>query len=507
MPTNRDTDEAQLEKGQLLPITSESRESELLPLAPPSNRLDADVLALLAGVHKFTVVSGPELTRRDNSIDNSYRIYDTVSGKQLFFAQEHSHGGDCCGPSRPSHSFVLEFKAHTGAAALALEPPEPPLSHAAAAALPREHLRAELAARSLPTEGKRAALAERLMDALTAEAQAHRAATAAAERAERLERLADPRRAAQREAARWADVSAAMTLTREGTDHAPCGGGGGCCHGFVCGDRCRDQATLYAGGPPAEAEVGAPRNGFCASRAIALTAQPRWGGGATPTLNVMQRCEEPANPPECAADGGARSAPPRDGAPDRAPWAPLAKVEGPSLLLGGCCRGLSEQTFTVSAMPDATQLHARIQPCSAGGVSALLLGGGGAAALLAACHANPCCLLPAVACAGALGAAAEQHAAPCCVVGGPALPPIATIAKRVPPDAARALAEAVGRADTFTLELDPSAGLDPQQKAALLGSLVFADYVWFEEDANCHGVRLSCCGCMCPCAIPLSERM
>ena len=70
-----------------------------------------------------------------------------------------------------------------------------------------------------------------------------------------------------------------------------------------------------------------------------------------------------------------------------------------------------------------------------------------------------------------------------------------------------ALRELVTDADIYTLEFNPAARLAPQQKATMLGSLVLADYMFFERDNapcsqnGCNLCALYCCGCVVPCGL------
>ncbi len=57
---------------------------------------------------------------------------------------------------------------------------------------------------------------------------------------------------------------------------------------------------------------------------------------------------------------------------------------------------------------------------------------------------------------------------------------LALITKKKPASFAGAIKELVGDADNYSLALNPSANLDASQKATVLTSLLFADYMWFD---------------------------
>jgi len=96
----------------------------------------------------------------------------------------------------------------------------------------------------------------------------------------------------------------------------------GCC---ICSDGCANEMHVHAGAMPAGATPGSTAWGGQAL--IGYLAQPvPWGGGFTPTVNIMER----ANP----ADTSVR---------------PIAKVEGPCIF-GGCSELCCDSPWDVSLM-------------------------------------------------------------------------------------------------------------------------------------------------------------
>ena len=98
--------------------------------------------------------------------------------------------------------------------------------------------------------------------------------------------------------------------------------------------------------------------------------------------------------------------------------------------------------------------------------------------------------------------------APAAAVGGHVVEgSLGRIVKRKPTDLAGNLREAVTDADVYTLELPPAAQLSAHQKALLLGTLLLADYMYFERDGACcdaNGCTLClvhCGGCLLPCTL------
>ena len=65
--------------------------------------------------------------------------------------------------------------------------------------------------------------------------------------------------------------------------------------------------------------------------------------------------------------------------------------------------------------------------------------------------------------------------------------------------------------DTFTVRYAEGVGLTPQQKAAMMGSMILTDYMFFEQDqgmVTCEGTKIKitlfecyCCGALCPATI------
>ena len=89
---------------------------------------------------------------------------------------------------------------------------------------------------------------------------------------------------------------------------------------------------------------------------------------------------------------------------------------------------------------------------------------------------------------------------------------LATIEKKKPDSFSSAVREAMTDADTYTVTfVDP--GLTPQQKASILTTVIFLDYMFFENDNDmiyCDPFNKSvtitpfvcyCCGCLCPCSV------
>ena len=111
----------------------------------------------------------------------------------------------------------------------------------------------------------------------------------------------------------------AMTMEREGCPSKPCLG---CC---VLTPACADGMYLHAGAiPPNTPNTLKAANPAC----VGFAAQPRFGGGLAPSVNVMERA--------------------RGGGPGNN-WNTLAKVEGPQCF-GGCLELCFGSTFTVSSM-------------------------------------------------------------------------------------------------------------------------------------------------------------
>mmetsp|Transcript_3555 Transcript_3555/g.7693 ORF Transcript_3555/g.7693 Transcript_3555/m.7693 type:complete len:236 (-) Transcript_3555:503-1210(-) len=90
---------------------------------------------------------------------------------------------------------------------------------------------------------------------------------------------------------------------------------------------------------------------------------------------------------------------------------------------------------------------------------------------------------------------------------------LATIIKEKPRGLCACGRELFTDSDHFTVNFKDGVGLTPQQKATFMGSLILADYMFFENDHGpCHveGQKLYitlfeyyCCGCVCPCNIVL----
>jgi len=88
---------------------------------------------------------------------------------------------------------------------------------------------------------------------------------------------------------------------------------------------------------------------------------------------------------------------------------------------------------------------------------------------------------------------------------------LATIIKEKPKGFCECGREMFTDSDHFTVNFKQGVGLTPQQKASFMGSLILADYMFFEGDHGpCHveGTKLFitlfeyyCCGCVCPCNI------
>ena len=111
-----------------------------------------------------------------------------------------------------------------------------------------------------------------------------------------------------------------MTMEREGC----CAKWGlGC---FACSEDCKDGFFLHAGDVSGEAGSAKMSSG----RVIGFATQPKFGGGMTPTINVMERADE----------SGAQ-------------WGALAKIEGPTIF-GGCSELCCETEWPVSKMSAET---------------------------------------------------------------------------------------------------------------------------------------------------------
>lgn len=124
----------------------------------------------------------------------------------------------------------------------------------------------------------------------------------------------------------------AMTLEREGCPSKWCLS---CC---AFHPACYDGMYLHAG--PVQAEAGKVKatNPAC----VSFATQPKFGGGFTPTINVMERA---------ATAGGA-------GKPHEPAWSTLAKIEGPTIF-GGCSELCRSSKFSVSSLAPA-QVDAKI---------------------------------------------------------------------------------------------------------------------------------------------------
>jgi hypothetical protein len=125
----------------------------------------------------------------------------------------------------------------------------------------------------------------------------------------------------------------AMTLEREG---CPSKCGLACC---ALHPSCMDGMYLHAG-HVGTAEAGKLKgaNPGC----VSFATQPRFGGGFTPTINVMER----------AATAGT------GGNPAEPAWSTLAKIEGPTVF-GGCSELCRSSKFTVSSLAPA-QVDAKL---------------------------------------------------------------------------------------------------------------------------------------------------
>ena len=125
----------------------------------------------------------------------------------------------------------------------------------------------------------------------------------------------------------------AMTLEREG---CPSKCGLACC---ALHPSCMDGMYLHAG-HVGTAEAGKLKgaNPGC----VSFATQPRFGGGFTPTINVMER----------AATAGT------GGNPTEPAWSTLAKIEGPTVF-GGCSELCRSSKFTVSSLAPA-QVDAKL---------------------------------------------------------------------------------------------------------------------------------------------------
>lgn len=219
-----------------------------------------------------------------------------------------------------------------------------------------------------------------------------------------------------------------MTMEREGCSCTPafCKPGLGCC---ALMNVCKDGMFLHAGplhsGPDDPLKPGQTRT--AGPRCVGYATQPKYGGGWSPTINVMER-------------GRGENA-----------WNSLAKLEGPTVF-GGCIELCRSSPFTVSAMgPHQLEVPIKAKVGDKGNIALLV--------------------------------------------------------KRKPTDMAGALREMVTDADVYSLDINPQAGLAPQQKATMLASLLLADYMYFEKDTamcdgnGCNLCVVHCCGCLCPCSV------
>ena len=92
---------------------------------------------------------------------------------------------------------------------------------------------------------------------------------------------------------------------------------------------------------------------------------------------------------------------------------------------------------------------------------------------------------------------------------------LARITKKKPKGLCACGKELFTDSDTFTVHYNESVGLTPQQKAAMMGSLILSDYMFFEQDygmVQCEGGKLKitlcdmyCCGCVLPFVITLDQ--
>ena len=114
-------------------------------------------------------------------------------------------------------------------------------------------------------------------------------------------------------------MPASMTMERNGVPNKCLG----CC---VCSEMCMDGFYLHAGDIQGEAGSVAMSSG----RVMGVVTQPKWGGGLTPTLNVMERGDA----------AGSK-------------WGTLAKIEGPTIF-GGCTELCCESNWPVSRMTNDT---------------------------------------------------------------------------------------------------------------------------------------------------------